>query len=60
MHWILAMAFGEDQCRERVENPQNFTVLPHIVMNFLNRDTAFEVGLKIRRLRACANCRCLA
>jgi len=29
-------------------------------MNLLNRDTTFEVGLKIRRLKACANDRYLA
>ncbi|MFL9998945.1 hypothetical protein PQR34_46885 [Paraburkholderia sediminicola] len=54
MHWVLDMAFGEDQCRVRVENAaQNFATLRRIAMNLLKRDT--QAGLKIRRLKACAN-----
>ncbi|CAN7153577.1 ISAs1 family transposase [Caballeronia sp. LjRoot34] len=61
MHWVLDMAFGEDQCRIRVDNAaQNFAVLRRIVMNLLKRDTTSKVGLKIRRLKACANDRYLA
>jgi hypothetical protein len=56
MHWVLDMAFGEDQCRVRVENAaQNFAILRRISMNLLKRDTTTKVGLKNRRLMACAN-----
>lgn len=47
------MAFGEDQCRIRVQNAaQNFAILRRIAMNLLNRDTNTKVGLKTRRLKA--------
>jgi len=53
MHWVLDMAFGEDQCRIRVQNAaQNFAILRRIAMNLLNRDTNTKVGLKTRRLKA--------
>ncbi|CAE6737009.1 ISAs1 family transposase ISTha2 [Paraburkholderia domus] len=56
MHWVLDMAFGEDQCRVRVENAaQNFAILRRIAMNLLKRDTRTKAGLNIRRLKACAN-----
>lgn len=50
------MAFGEDQCRVKVENAaQNFAILRRIALNLLRRDTNTQAGLKIRRLKACAN-----
>ncbi|KFX62597.1 ISAs1 family transposase [Paraburkholderia fungorum] len=56
MHWVLDMAFGEDQCRVRVENAaQNFAILCRIALNLLKRDTNTKAGLKIRHLKACAN-----
>ncbi|KVU32999.1 hypothetical protein WK65_29925 [Burkholderia ubonensis] len=40
MHWALDVAFGENQCRVRVENvAQNFAILRRIGMNLLRRDT---------------------
>ena len=56
MHWVLDMAFGEDQCRVRVENAaQNFAILRRIVLNLLKADTQTKAGIKNRRLKACAN-----
>ncbi len=56
MHWVLDMAFGEDQCRVRVENAaHNFAILRRITMNLLRRDTKTRVGLKTRRLKAGAS-----
>jgi predicted transposase YbfD/YdcC len=53
MHWCLDVAFGEDQCRVRVDNAaQNFAILRRIVLNLLKRDTRTKAGLKIRRLKA--------
>jgi predicted transposase YbfD/YdcC len=56
MHWVLDMAFGEDQCRVRVNNAaQNFVILRRIVMNVLKRDAKTKVGLRVRRLKASAD-----
>jgi hypothetical protein len=56
MHWVLDMAFGEDQCRVRIDNAaQNFAILRRIAMNLLRRDTKAKIGLKNRRLKACVN-----
>ena len=56
MHWVLDVAFGEDQCRVRVDNAaRNFAILRRIVMNLLRQDRKAKVGLKIRHLKACMN-----
>jgi predicted transposase YbfD/YdcC len=61
MHWVLDMAFGEDPCRVRVDNAaQNFAILRRIAMNLLRQDKTSKVGLKNRRLKACASDRYLA
>jgi predicted transposase YbfD/YdcC len=53
LHWCLDMAFGEDQCRVRVDNAaQNFAILRRIVMNLLKHDSKTKAGLKTRRLKA--------
>ena len=56
MHWTLDVAFGEDQSRVRVKNAaQNFAILRRISMNLLKQDTSSKVGIKTRRLKACAD-----
>lgn len=56
LHWVLDMAFGEDQCRVRVENAaQNFAILRRMALNLLKRDTTTKAGLKNRRLKAGAS-----
>ncbi|MFP3566019.1 ISAs1 family transposase [Paraburkholderia sp. SIMBA_030] len=46
MHWVLDVAFGEDQCRAQVDNAaQNFAILRRI-------DKATKVGIKNKRLKA--------
>ena len=61
MHWVLDVAFGEDQCRARVENTaQNFAVLRRIVINLLRADPTTtdpttKVGAKTKRLKASAD-----
>nr|WP_259460881.1 ISAs1 family transposase [Paraburkholderia sp. BL23I1N1] len=53
MHWVLDVAFGEDQCRARVDNAaQNFAILRRIVSNLLRADKATKVGIKNTRLKA--------
>ncbi|OXJ35909.1 hypothetical protein CFB82_11695 [Burkholderia sp. HI2714] len=50
---MLNVAFGEDQCRVRVDNAaQNFAILRRITMNLLRRDTSIKASIKIRRLKA--------
>jgi predicted transposase YbfD/YdcC len=53
MHWVLDVAFGEDQCRARVDNAaQNFAILRRIVANLLRADKVTNVGIKNKRLKA--------
>ncbi|KVK78177.1 transposase [Burkholderia ubonensis] len=56
MHWLLDMAFGEDQCRIRVDNAaQNFAILRRICLNLLIADTSTKAGIGNRRLKASAS-----
>ncbi|MFD1558849.1 ISAs1 family transposase [Paraburkholderia silviterrae] len=56
LHWVLDVAFGEDQCRVRVENAaQNFAILRRMALNLLKRDSTTKAGLKNRRLKASAS-----
>lgn len=53
LHWVLDVAFREDDCRVRVDNAaQNFAVMRHIVLNLLKAVQGTKVGIKNRRLRA--------
>ena len=54
LHWVLDVAFREDECRIRKDNaPQNFAVLRHIALNLLKRDQKrdkkMKAGIKLRR-----------
>jgi predicted transposase YbfD/YdcC len=52
LHWVLDIAFREDESRIRKGNgPQNFAVLRHIALNLLKHDTSSKLGIKNRRLR---------
>jgi predicted transposase YbfD/YdcC len=56
MHWTLDVAFDEDQSGIRVKSAaQNFAVLRRISINLLKQDTSSKVGIKTRRLKACAD-----
>lgn len=58
MHWVLDVAFGEDQCRVRVENAaQDFAILRRIALHQLKRDTKTRTRLQNCRLKACASYR---
>ena len=53
LHWLLDVAFNEDDHRARKGNsPHNFAVLRHIALNLLKHETTFKGGLKVKRLRA--------
>ena len=53
LHWVLDVAFNEDQCRVRMGHAaENFAVLRHLAVNLLKHVTGSKVGVKTKRLRA--------
>ena len=52
-HWILDIAFREDECRVRKANgAQNFAVLRRIALNLLKQEHTAKCGIKAKRLKA--------
>lgn len=52
-HWVLDIAFREDECRLRKDHgAQNFAILRHIALNCLKQERTAKVGVKNKRLRA--------
>ncbi len=53
VHWVLDIAFREDECRIRMgHGPENFAVLRHIALNLLRQETRFKGSIKSKRHRA--------
>lgn len=53
LHWVLDIAFREDDSRIRKGNgPQNFAVLRHIALNLLKQEQTATCGIKAKRLKA--------
>tara|TARA_B110000008_G_C16885450_1_gene530665 strand:+ start:149 stop:1255 length:1107 start_codon:yes stop_codon:yes gene_type:complete len=53
LHWMLDVAFSEDDSRKRTGNAtQNFSILRKMALNMLKKDTKAKVGVKSRRLKA--------
>ena len=53
VHWVLDIAFREDECRIRMgHGPENFAVLRHIALNLLRQGTTFKGSIKSKRHRA--------
>ena len=53
LHWVLDMAFREDESRVRVgHGAANLVVLRHMVVNLLKREQTAKVGIKAKRLKA--------
>jgi len=53
LHWVLDIAFREDESRVRKGNaPQNFAVLRHIALNLLRQEKSAKIGIKNKRLKA--------
>ena len=52
-HWILDVAFREDESRVRVDHgAENFAILRRIALNLLRQDTTTKAGTHARRLKA--------
>ncbi|MCP4933051.1 MAG: ISAs1 family transposase [bacterium] len=53
LHWVLDIAFREDDCRIRKgHGAQNFAVLRHLALNLLTQDTSTKCGIKAKRKKA--------
>jgi predicted transposase YbfD/YdcC len=53
LHWVLDVAFGEDDSRVRKDNaPENMAMLRHLALNLLKADTTTKVGVQTRRKKA--------
>lgn len=53
LHWVLDIAFREDECRLRKGNgAQNFAVLRHIALNLLRREKTAKCSIHSKRLKA--------
>jgi predicted transposase YbfD/YdcC len=53
LHWVLDVAFREDQSRLRKgHGAENFAMLRHMALNLLQHDTTAKLGVKNKRLRA--------
>lgn len=60
LHWILDIAFQEDQSRlHKGHGAHNFGMLRHIALNLLKQEKNEKIGVKAKRLRAAVDDRYL-
>lgn len=53
LHWVLDMAFREDECRLRTgHGAQNFAMLRHLVLSLLKQEKSCKDGIQTKRLKA--------
>ena len=51
LHWVLDMAFREDESRVRTGHAaENFAVMRHLALTLLRRESTATVGIKAKRL----------
>ncbi len=52
LHWVLDVAFREDECRVRTGHAaENLAVLRHIALNLLRHERTAKGGVKAKRLK---------
>ena len=50
LHWVLDVAFSEDQSRARKGNAaENLAIARQIALNLLKKDTSIKLGIKNKR-----------
>jgi predicted transposase YbfD/YdcC len=50
LHWVLDVAFNEDDSRIRKDNaPENLAIIRHIALNLLKQDKTFKGSIKNKR-----------
>lgn len=53
VHWVLDLAFRQDENRARVRHAaRNLTTLHHLALNLLRQETSSRIGLQAKRLKA--------
>lgn len=53
LHWVLDVAFREDDSRVRKGNaPQNFALIRHMALNMLKQEKTAKGGVKAKRFQA--------
>jgi predicted transposase YbfD/YdcC len=53
LHWVLDIAFREDECRIRKDHgAHNLAILRHIALNLLKQERTCKLGVKNKRLKA--------
>lgn len=53
LHWVLDLAFREDESRVRKGNgPENFAVLRHIALNLLRGEDSAKISIRAKRKKA--------
>ena len=53
LHWVLDVAFPEDECRIRTGNaPENFALLRHLALSALNQEKTAKLGVANKRRQA--------
>ncbi len=53
LHWVLDMAFREDESRVRQGHAaENFAIIRHLCLNLLKKETTAQCGIKAKRMLA--------